>query len=61
MAHIDLNLCFPEPAPGLARGPLPKQAQFLNMVLDRNGPNFIGYYGGYGSGKSLILCGRSNL
>lgn len=28
----------------------------MNLVLDPAGPKFVGYYGGYGSGKSLILC-----
>src|SRR5690606_6671871 len=65
--------CFPEP-PGLydetkgvyidedgterRRGPLPKQAQFMQAALDtRHGaPKYIRYVGGIGSGKSLIGC-----
>lgn len=52
---LDLNNLFPEAEDG-ARGPLPKQKTFMDMALDPEGPQFIAYYGGYGSGKSLILC-----
>lgn len=48
---------FPEPGvPGLVRGPLPKQKQFLDQVLDPNAPKYMAYFGGVGSGKSLVLC-----
>lgn len=53
--NINLNNCFPLGKDG-KRAPLPKQQEFLSAVLDRNGPKFVAYYGGYGSGKSLILC-----
>lgn len=57
MATIDLNKCFPEPEDtNKTRGPLPKQQEFLDLLLDPNGPENIAYFGGYGSGKSLILC-----
>lgn len=52
---INLNDLFPEAEDG-SRSPLPKQKLTLDMCLDPNGPQFIAYYGGYGSGKSLILC-----
>lgn len=55
MATLDLNLCFPESATG-TRGPLPKQSQFLNAVLDQAGPSYVLYSGGVGSGKTLIGC-----
>lgn len=48
---------FPEPSrPGVRRGPLPKQKQFLDATLDPKGPKYVAYYGGVGSGKSLVLC-----
>lgn len=54
---LDLNLSFPEPSnPGVARGPLPKQKQFIEYALDPKGPKYVAYYGGIGSGKSLVLC-----
>jgi len=55
MKTIDLNDLFPAGKDG-KRGPLPKQLEFMQKVLDLNGPQYVGYYGGYGSGKSLILC-----
>lgn len=56
MATIDLNKLFPaSPLDGSHR-PLPKQAEFLRAVLDKNGPHFVAYYGGYGSGKTVVLC-----
>lgn len=55
MVTIDLTKCFPEGKNG-HRGPLPKQMEFMKAVLDPKGPQYVGYYGGYGSGKSLILC-----
>jgi len=39
-----------------SHSPLPKQAEFLRLVLDKNGPQYIAYYGGVGSGKSVVLC-----
>jgi phage terminase large subunit len=56
MSRIDLSDLFPSPAPGAKPGALPKQQAFMDAVLDAQGPKFVGYYGGYGSGKSLILC-----
>lgn len=53
---LDLNNLFPEPPNGGRRGPLPKQQRVLDLILDTKGPQFVGYYGGYGSGKSKILC-----
>ncbi len=55
MATIDLNNLFPESLTH-ARGPLPKQRQFLDAALDPNGPSYIAYIGGVGSGKSMIGC-----
>lgn len=54
MANIDLNDLFPVASDG-SRGPLPRQADFLRLCLDPKGPQHVGYYGGYGSGKSLVL------
>lgn len=55
MAVLDLNKSFPPGKDG-TQGPLPKQKQFLDALLDPNGPKFVAYMGGVGSGKSLILC-----
>jgi phage terminase large subunit len=52
---IDLNACFPLSADG-TRQPLPKQQEFLNSLLDPNGPKYVLYAGGIGSGKTLIGC-----
>lgn len=52
---IDLSKLFPESPKDGSRLPLPKQQEFLNLVLDPKGPSFIGYYGGFGSGKSVSL------
>lgn len=54
MATLDLNSLFPEGEDG-SRRPLPKQLEFFNKALDARGPSNIAYFGGYGSGKSLIL------
>lgn len=54
--QINLNKCFPEPPNGGPRGPLVKQAQFLNAALDREGPPYIMFGGGVGNGKTLIGC-----
>lgn len=51
---LNLNSCFPMADDG-SQGPLPKQQEFLAAALDPNGPTNIAYFGGYGSGKSLIL------
>lgn len=57
MATINLNNLFPEP-PDLSskRGPLPKQKLFLDTVMDKDSARYIAYFGGVGSGKTLILC-----
>jgi phage terminase large subunit len=55
MATIDLSKLFPEGADG-SHKPLPKQAEFLRLALDKNGPQYVAYYGGFGSGKSVVLC-----
>lgn len=55
MATIDLSKLFPAGIDG-AHAPLPKQREFLQSVLDPEGPQYVAYYGGYGSGKSLVLC-----
>lgn len=52
---LNLSDCFPIGADG-RRTPLPKQLDFLNQTLDKNGPKFIAYVGGVGSGKTLIGC-----
>jgi PBSX family phage terminase large subunit len=52
---IDIGACFPEAADG-TRSPLPKQAEFMRAVLDPNGPKYVLYCGGIGSGKTLIGC-----
>ena len=55
MATVNLNLCFPLSKSG-TRSPLPKQQTFISLVMDPKGPKYVAYYGGVGSGKSLILC-----
>lgn len=55
MAVLDLNRLFPPAADG-THSPLPKQAEFLRLVLDAQGPQYVSYYGGFGSGKSVVLC-----
>lgn len=52
---IELNSCFPEDSSG-NRGPLPKQLEFMRLALSTNGPKYILYAGGVGSGKTLIGC-----
>lgn len=57
MKVLNLNHCFPEPTnPNYARGPLPKQGEFLraSMDLSPTAPKFIRYVGGLGSGKTII-------
>lgn len=57
MKQINLIDCFPEPSNGQKRGPLPKQLQFIQAALNvKDGPKYIRYVGGIGSGKSLIGC-----
>jgi PBSX family phage terminase large subunit len=55
MATIDLRRLFPAAADG-THTPLPKQAAFLKEVMDPKGAQFVAYYGGFGSGKSVVLC-----
>lgn len=55
MAVVDLSKIFPAAADG-THSPLPKQSEFLRLVLDPKGPQFVGYYSGYGAGKSVVLC-----
>ena len=55
MSVVDLSQCFPE-SDGGTRGPLPKQKQFLDAVLNPKGPAYCLYSGGVGSGKTLIGC-----
>lgn len=57
MSTIDLNNLFPPATNANAlRGPLPKQAEFMRYALEAKGPKHVAYFGGYGSGKSMILC-----
>jgi PBSX family phage terminase large subunit len=53
--NLDLNKLFPAATDG-THSPLPKQAEFLRSVLDPKGPQYVAYYGGFGSGKSVVLC-----
>lgn len=53
--RLDLGSCFPVGKNG-KRKALPKQLDFLNKTLDPNGPKFITYCGGVGSGKTMIGC-----
>lgn len=55
MANVRINDCFPAGSDG-KRGPLPKQKMMMDLTKDPLGPKYIAYYGGVGSGKSLILC-----
>lgn len=55
MSLIDLNLCFPEGRSG-EHAPLPKQRQFMEAALSKEGPSYVLYSGGVGSGKTLIGC-----
>lgn len=54
--RIDLNKLFPQSPIDGTHKPLPRQAEFLRAVLDPHGPHFVAYYGGYGSGKTVVLC-----
>ena len=54
---LDLNkYIFPADDNG-NHSPLPKQKQFFDLAFDPKGPKCLGYYGGVGSGKSVVLCG----
>ncbi len=55
MATVDLRKLWPCAADG-THNPLPKQGEFLRYALDPKGPQFVAYYGGFGSGKSVVLC-----
>lgn len=54
--RIDLNACFPLSENTKIQGPLPKQAQFMEAVLNPNNSKYIAYIGGVGSGKTLVGC-----
>jgi PBSX family phage terminase large subunit len=54
---IDLDkYIFPQSDTGVY-GPLPKQKQFMDMADDPKGPKCLSYFGGVGSGKSVVICG----
>lgn len=53
--QVDLRKLFPVGKDG-KHSPLPKQAAFLKEVLDPNGAQYVAYYGGFGAGKSIVLC-----
>jgi PBSX family phage terminase large subunit len=53
--EVDLAKLFPAAEDG-THSPLPRQQDFLRSVLDPTGPQYVAYYGGYGSGKSIVLC-----
>jgi PBSX family phage terminase large subunit len=53
---LDLTLCFPLSENTGTRGPLPKQAAFMDQVLDPKKSKYIAYVGGVGSGKTMIGC-----
>lgn len=55
MGQIDLSKLFPSSPIDGTNSPLPKQSEFLNALLDPGGPQYLGYYGGFGSGKSITL------
>lgn len=48
MAQIDLAKLFPPSPIDHSHHPLPRQAEFLNLLLNPSGPQYIGYYGGFG-------------
>lgn len=52
---INLRDCFPIDKEGF-RGPLPKQATFLEAALNPKAAKYIRYNGGVGSGKTIIGC-----
>lgn len=51
---LDINKCFPVSPVDGSQGPLPKQRLFLQNATDPNGPHYIRYCGGIGSGKTMI-------
>lgn len=53
---LDLNKTFPLSEKTGTQGPLPKQSEFMQAVLDPDGPKYTLYCGGVGSGKTLIGC-----
>lgn len=53
---INLNDVFPLSETTAKRGPLPKQAEFMQEVLNPNGAKYILYCGGIGSGKTMVGC-----
>lgn len=53
---INLNDLFPESEPGVERGPLPKQQQFMESVINNKDHKYVLYAGGVGSGKTAIGC-----
>lgn len=62
---LDLNQCFPcnlhrtplcKDCLSIDKSPLPKQAQFMEDILNPDGPKYVAYVGGIGSGKTLIGC-----
>lgn len=53
---LNLNDLFPVSTKTGKRSPLPKQAQFMQAVLDPKGPQYTLYCGGVGSGKTLVGC-----
>lgn len=55
MSEINLRNMFPKGSDN-KRGPLPKQEVFLQFALSPEGPKYVAYVGGIGSGKSLIGC-----
>lgn len=55
MPTVNINDCFPVAADG-TRGPLPKQAEFMQAAIPKEGPSYVCYAGGIGSGKTLIGC-----
>jgi len=55
LATIDLSKLFPVGIDGTHK-PLPRQREFLKAALDPKGPRYVAYYGGFGSGKSVVLC-----
>lgn len=55
--QIDINKLFPSSNnPLVPQGPLPRQLEFLQKTFDKDGPKFIAYVGGVGSGKTMSLC-----
>lgn len=52
---ITLDKAFPVDSNG-SQGPLPKQKQLMELVLQPGLPKYVRYVGGIGSGKTLIGC-----